>query len=159
MPGGEAPSEGFEITVDREGRWFYRGAEIVHREIVHLFCRHLIRDEQGGYRIRWRGQECPVGVEDTPVVVWGTSTLRDEQGDRGILLHLSDGTEEILDPSTFRIGPENVPYCRLGGRSFPARFSRKAYYQVARMVEEDPEGGAFSLRIGSQRYPISVDAP
>jgi hypothetical protein len=150
--------EEFEITVDREGRWHYRGAEIVHREIVELFCRQLGRDERGRYFVRWQGQECFVQVEDTPIVVWATSVVEEEGESRGILLHLSDGTTEMLDPDTFCIGPENVPYCSIHNGAFSARFSRKAYYQVARMVEEDPGGGTFSLRIGSQRFPIPVDA-
>ncbi len=143
-----------EIVIDKEGHWFYRGAEIVRRDIVELFCRHLERDHRGGYLIRWQGQECPVSVEDTPLVVWGTSRVEEDGKIRGILLHLSDGTSEMLDPSSFYVGAGNVPYCGVRGGVFPARFSRKAYYELAGMVEEDSSKGTFALRIGAHRYPI-----
>jgi hypothetical protein len=146
-----------DITVDKEGRWFYRGAEIIRREIVELFCRHLVRVPAGQYVIRWRGQECPVQVEDTPFVIWSAAVVRGDGGPIGVLLEISDGTSEMLDPRSLRIGPENVPYCAVHEGTAPARFSRKAYYQLVRMVEEDPRGGGFGLRIGDQRYPIRME--
>jgi hypothetical protein len=143
-----------EISVDADGTWFYRGAEIIHRDIVQLFCRHLIRDDQGRYFIRWGGQSCAVRVTDTPLVVWGASVTRGAGGDESIVLHLSDETSEPMDPGSFYIGPRNVPYCRVREGALPARFSRKAYYQIAGMVDEDPDDGGFFLRIGARRFPI-----
>jgi hypothetical protein len=150
---GEASGE---ISVDVEGRWHFRGAEIIHRDIVQLFSRHLERDDEGRYVIHWRGQRCLVSVADTPLVVWGASAVSERGVVRSVLLHLSDGTSEQLDPSSFQIGPENVPYCRVREGGLSARFSRKAYYQIARMVEEDPRGGGFILRIGRDCFPIGT---
>ncbi|MGQ9655897.1 MAG: hypothetical protein ACUVXD_17700 [Thermodesulfobacteriota bacterium] len=144
-----------EIWVDVNGCWYYRGAEIVHRDIVELFYEHLEQDERGRYVIHWLGQRCYIEVEDTPFVVWEISTVEGENDTAGILLHLSDGKQEKMDPSSFWIGPGNVPYCRIRNGAFAARFSRKAYYQLVRHVEEDAEKGVFYLRIGEERYPIS----
>lgn len=144
-----------EIWVDVEGRWYYRGAEIVHRDVVELFYEHLQKDEQGRFVIHWRGQRCYIHVEDTPFVVWGISVVEDEGEGAGIVLHLSDGKKERMDPASLWIGPGHVPYCRIRGGAFAARFSRKAYYQLVRHVEEGPQEGIFYLRIGGDRFPIA----
>lgn len=137
-----------------DGCWYYRGAEIVHRDIVELFYEHLEKDEHGRYVIHWQGQRCYIEVEDTPFVVWEISVAEDENHTAGILLQLSDGKREKMDPGSFWIGPGNVPYCRVRNGAFVARFSRKAYYQLVRHVEEGPQEGVFYLRIGEERFPI-----
>ncbi len=144
-----------EIWVDADGCWYYRGAEIVHRDIVELFYEHLEQDERGRYVIHWQGQRCYIHVEDTPFVVWEISFVGSENDTAEIILHLSDGKREKMDPSSLWIGPLNVPYCRVRNGAFTARFSRKAYYQLVRHVEEGPQEGVFYLRIGKERYPIS----
>jgi hypothetical protein len=34
-----------DIRIDAEGRWFYRDAEMIRRDIVRLFYQNLIREE------------------------------------------------------------------------------------------------------------------
>jgi hypothetical protein len=152
IPGGQ---EGFEeIFIDKEGQWFFRGAPIIRQEIVAFLSQHLVRMVDGSYWIRWKEQQCPVAVEDTPFVVWGVTGV-DSDGKRvGVLLELNDGTAEMLNPVSLFIGPENVPYCSVREGEFRARFSRRAYYQLARMVEEAPGGEGFCLRLGERLYPI-----
>jgi hypothetical protein len=145
-----------EIKVDKEGTWYYKGCEIVQREIVRLFYQHLERDEDGRYVIHWRGERCYVEVEDTPFVVWETKLLGEKDGTREVYLFLSDGTEEALNPKSLFIGPQSVPYCRVQNGRFLARFSRKAYYQLASIVEEDHQVAGFFFEIGSQRFYIQV---
>lgn len=158
MNGVNADVPPCDILVDKDGLWYYRGAEIIHRDIVELFYRHLEQDGSGRYLIHWRGQKCHLEVEDTPFVVWRTGVVGDEENALDLLLHLSDGTTEILDPTSFYIGARNVPYCRVHDGEFLARFSRKAYYQLARMVEEDAEKGAFFLCIGSRRVYFPIES-
>ena len=145
-----------DIRVDKEGIWYYRGAEIVRRDIVELFYRHLERDDLGRYIIHLRGQKCYLEVQDTPFVVWETSITWEEEEPKEILLHLSDGTVENLDPASLYVGDLSVPYCRIGAGEKRARFSRKAYYQIARIVEADDNGQDFYLRLGPRRYRIPV---
>ena len=83
--------------------------------------------------------------------------IADSGAPQEVLIHLSDGTKEILDPTSLYIGAKNVPYCGVRGGEFLARFSRKAYYQLARMVEEDPKEGTFFLRIGPRRFCLRIE--
>ncbi len=143
-----------EIRVDKEGVWYYRGAEIIRQEIIALFCRHLEREDSGRYIINWNGQRCHLETEDTPLVVWETGQIKEEGEVKGVLLHLSDGSEERLAPESLFIGSYHVPYCLVRDGTLPARFSRKAYYQLAALVEEDARESGFVLRIGCHRFPI-----
>jgi uncharacterized protein len=147
-----------DISVDKEGIWFYRGAEIVQRPIVELFFAHLFRDNLGRYLIHWRGETCYLQVDDTPFVVWAVTELRDGDETQGVLLRLSDGTTELLEPSSLYVGAHDVPYCLVHRGAFTARFSRKAYYQLTRLVEEDPEEGAFFIRIRDQRFYLRTES-
>jgi hypothetical protein len=141
-----------QILIDKDGQWRYEGAPIVRQDIVALLSEHLVQGEDGSYWILWRGQECKVEVEDTPFVVWSVSPVQEKGETVAIVLHLNDGSMELFDPATLTIGSENVPYCRVKKGRFRARFSRKAYYQLARMIEE--EEGGFFLKLGQRKYPV-----
>ncbi len=138
-----------EIFIDKEGRWFYKGAEIVRRDLIQLFYSHMERDGQGRYIFSWEGKPCMVEVEDTAFVV-----RRVDRKDGVFSLHLSDDSTEDLLPETLSVGPDNVPYCMVKGGRFPARFTRAAYYQIAGHIEEE-EGRGFFLRVGEKKHPIA----
>lgn len=155
-PGEAADQETLkELYIDKEGQWFFKGAPIIRGEIVTLLSQHLVALEDGSYEVRWKDQGCAVWVEDTPFVVWGVTPVECTGRLSGALLELNDGTTEMLDPESLSIGLQNVPYCKVKQGRFLARFSRKAYYQLARMIEEIPgtEEG-FCLRLGDKIYPI-----
>ncbi len=143
------------IYIDKEGHWFFQGAPIIREEIVSFLSQHLVRLEDGSYHIRWRNQDCTVSVEDAPFVVCSVTPVENNGRVQGALLNLNDGTTEMLNPESLSIGFDNVPYCSVKQGRFRARFSRKAYYQLARMIEEIPgtEQG-FCLRLGDKVYPI-----
>ena len=133
------------ITIDKEGRWFHKGAEMVHREFIRLFYENMELDEKGRYVIHWRGERCRVEVEDTAFVVLRVDKLQDR-----VLLSLSDDTREPLAVESLFAGKDHVMYCRVKEGRFPARFTRPAYYQLAEHIEED--GGRYVIRLnGSPR--------
>jgi uncharacterized protein len=140
------------IYIDKEGTWYYKGLEMVHREFVLLFYHNLEMDPGGDYVINWQGSRCYVEVEDTPFVVRRASYQGNVAGPERFVLHLSDDTEETLEPDTLSVGREHVLYCRVKGRSFTARFSRPAYYAIARHVGE--EDGRFYLPLNGLKHPI-----
>jgi len=150
--GKEIPRCG--IYVDKEGDWYYLGNRIVHPGVLELFWSHLDVDEEGRYLIRLEDETCYLEVEDTPFVVLQVTLTHGENEVRDVFLHLSDGTVEPLDPESFFIGPQDVPYCRIRGGRFIARFSRKALYQISRIIEEGDSPGAFRLRIRGRVHPI-----
>jgi uncharacterized protein len=62
-----------QISIDKEGRWFHKGAEMIHRETVRLFYEHMSLDPEGRYIIEWAGERCTVDAEDTAFVVRGVT--------------------------------------------------------------------------------------
>jgi hypothetical protein len=141
-----------EIFIDKEGRWFYRGAEIVRRDIIQLLYAGLERDNRNRYILHWDGSSCSVEVEDTAFVV-----RRIDEKDGSFLLHLSDDSIEKLSPESLATGRDNVPYCLVKNGRFSARFTRAAYYQLAEHIEE--EEGGFFLRAGEKNHPILQKLP
>jgi hypothetical protein len=141
------------IFIDRSGKWFHKGAEMVHREFIQLFYEHMELDTEGRYIISMGGDRCYVEVEDTPFVI---RQVRFEEeggeGPSGCMLYLGDDSREELHPETLYIGAENVLYARVKEGVFPARFLRPAYYQLARYIEE--ENGEYVLPLKGRKYVI-----
>jgi len=139
-----------KLVIDKDGRWFQNGAEIIHPEIYRLFNELLEKGSDGGYLIRMGREICKVEVEDAPFVVKRLI----EDNDAPILIELNDGTQEAFDPKSFWIGEKNIPYSRVKNGIFHARFSRPAYYQLARHIVTDENEEAFFLLLNGERVPI-----
>ncbi len=140
-----------EIKIDKEGNWFYNGAQIINRNILALFCNGLENDNNGGYLLRVDKEICPVIVENTPFVVV------DVVKDGGFIkIQLNDETIETLDPESFFIDRNSVPYCRVKKGQFPARFLRKAYYRIAEYFEQD-ENEKFFVRLPNKKVYVNQE--
>jgi hypothetical protein len=128
---------------------------MIHRAFIRLFYDNLTRDAEGRYIIHWQGKPCYVDVEDTAFVIRGASfsKARDDSSSQYVLT-LSDDSEEPLDPGTLYVGKENVLYCRVKKRAFPARFTRNAYYQLAQFIQE--EKGNFYLPLDGKKWMIPL---
>ena len=148
----EGPPAG-GISIDREGRWRHEGVVITHPGTVALFFRSLEADPSGGCLLRVGGETAPVEVEDAPFVVRSAEISPD-----AVALLLSDGSRESLDPATLTWAEDHVPYCRVKGGRFSARFSRPAYYLLAEAIEQD-EGGAYLLRQGGRTHRLQISEP
>ena len=137
------------IQVTEQGELFHQGAPIIHPSVRELIFQsvHL---EDGLYLLKVDGQTCQLEVADTFYVVAAVKVEADE-----VRLTLNDGTKEILDGGTLKVGEADVLYCRVKGGAFPARFGRAAYYSLAEMVEQD--GEVFNLVVGGNKYPIAMD--
>ena len=146
------------IYIDKEGRWFHKGVEMVRREFVRSFYQQMEMDATGRYVILWGGERCYVDVEDTAFVVKRVSSPGEKEGKgTGFKIRLSDDTEEELMPDTLYLGGNNILYCKVKKGNFPARFNRAAYYQLAAHVEPGEEG--YFLRVNGRRFTIgSKDA-
>ena len=145
-PGWEGKLPPCMIQVDKEGQLLHNGAPLVHPGILELIFQsvHL---EDGVYILRVEGKACQLEVADTFYVVRSL-----EMDHEGVTLILNDGSREPLDPTTLSIGPDEVLYCRVKGGQHRARFHRPAYYQLARLVEQD--GTDFVLVLNGRRYPL-----
>ena len=143
------------IYINEEGQWFYKGVEMIRREVIRHFYQHMEMDSRGRYLIHWRGERCYVTVEDTPFIIY--RVVLEESNDVGtpsrFIIFLSDDTQEDLMPDTLHVGDLNVLYCRVRKATFPARFNRAAYYQLAAHIEED--NGRFYLPLNGVKYFIN----
>ncbi len=98
-----------------------------------------------------------VEADDAPFVVMGVTNILSSTNGESIEIHLNDGSHEVLDPDTLWIGEGNVPYCRVRRDLFTARFSRTAYYQLARYFEEDPlNRDRYYIPLGGKRHYLEM---
>ncbi len=146
------------IHIDKDGKWFHKGVEMIRRDFVLSFFQQMELDDAGRYIIFWGGRRCTVDVEDTAFVVRGVSK-QNEKGGNGtrFKISLSDETEEELRPDTLYLGKANVLYCRVKNGAFPARFNRAAYYQLAAHVETD--GDNYVLPANGKKFKIGFKDP
>jgi hypothetical protein len=144
------------IYIDKEGLWYHEGIEMIHREFIRLFFRNMEMDSQGRYVITWNGERCYVEVEDTAFVVRRVVCQDEAPGQNArFVLYLSDDTKEVLLPDTLFVGQDNVIYCKVKNRAFPARFNRTAYYQLAEYIEEEDK--AYYLQLSGRKYNIAIN--
>ncbi len=142
------------IRIDKEGRLFHQGAPMIHPGINALLLEHLTRDDEGRYIIEFEGQRCWVEVEDAPLMVQRVDV---EAADGQILLTLSHGGQEPLDPEQVWIDEANVVYTQVRHGRLPAKFSRPAYYQLAALITETPAG--FGLELRGRVYTLRSGRP
>jgi uncharacterized protein len=138
------------LFIDKEGRWFQNGVEIVHPLIYKQFNLMLEKSGDREYLVRLGREICRVTVEDAPFVVQRVS----EQDEGMLALELNDGTIEPFSPEDFWIGDENVPYVEVKQGAFHARFTRPAYYQIARYITWDDAEDRFCFTVGNSRMPV-----
>lgn len=137
------------IFIDKEGNWFQDGIPVRHRW-TYLYINSLLRrDEDGRYYIDEGRGKVYAEVEDTPFVV----RMIDKRAD-GIYLMLNDETEEKLDFGTLVLNNENIPYTKVKGGIFDARFNRAAYYEMTKYLKQ--ESGRFYLELGDRRYKVKT---
>lgn len=144
-----------DIRIDKDGTWYYQGAEMVRRDIVNSFYRHLKKDREGRYVIEFENDHCFVEVEDTPFVIKSVDYCASgEEGEDVIYLLMPDDSKEKLDPSTLHIGKDNTLYCTIGRDGVEARFSRNSYYQIAKYIEQKPNENRYCIVLNGHHYPI-----
>jgi hypothetical protein len=145
-----------DIRIDKEGTWYYRGAHMFRKEILSIFFENLKIDECGKYLIVLNGECCYLDVEDTPFVVTAVSKKRHKQDTKDhIYVLLTDDSWEKLDLNTLQVGKDNVLYCQVKNRKFPARFSRNSYYQLAEFIEQEDKGNYFFINWNDEKYFIN----
>ena len=147
-----------DIKIDREGVWFYKGAHMFRKEILGVFFEHLTLDENGRYLIELGPERCYLDVEDTAfvvVAVYKTNNCQDNREQLEIVLN--DDFSEILNVQSLYVGKENVLYCRVKEGKYPARFSRKSYYQITEFIEQAENGNGFFIALNGEQFFINHD--
>jgi uncharacterized protein len=148
-----------DIRIDKNGIWYFKGAEMIRKEIVQLFYQHLNREESGRYTIEMPNDRCYLYVEDVPFVVKAVYPEAASAEVKAIQLYLNDETLEELNPASLRIGKDNILYCSVKCNRFDARFSRASYYQIANFIEQDSGSNRFYLNLNEEKFIISSGDP
>ena len=140
------------IRVDREGEFQHEGAPVLHEGLRRALFRWLDRLPDGRYILRLDADRFAyVDVDDTPLVARAARI----DGET-ILLALSDGSEEPLDPATLTIDAAGILRCRARGGALEARLATSAVAALGDRIAEGASGP--TLTIGRTKYPIAPRA-
>lgn len=103
-----------QIVLDEEGLWSHQGEPFENPALIALFSRSLVRTPGGTWLVHVPPFSYPVEVRDTPYYVRSARCDGDQ-----VVLHLSDDSEERLDPATLRYVEGRGLYCRVKAGSGP----------------------------------------
>ncbi len=139
------------IVLDGEGRFWHAGELVRHPGMQEAFASWISRHPDDGRHILCNGYDWSYfSVRDVPFFVRGLSP-----GAKGLVLRLSDRTEELLDPSSLRVGARDALYCKVKGGRFDARFMPAAQVALLPFVTEAPSG-ELGLQVGERFHRIEV---
>jgi Protein of unknown function (DUF1285) len=145
------PVREYHYRVDRDGRVFHDGTEIVDPAVLRFFLRAMTRTEAGRYLVLCQGERNWFEAVDTPFVVQRLGLTLDEGALRAVELHFPGDLREPLDPGTLE-AERGLLYCGVRGGRFRARFGRSAVQQLAPFLLDVGEGAA--LVVAGVRHPV-----
>jgi hypothetical protein len=139
----------YRYRVDREGRIYHDGTEIVDPATLRFFLLALQRTADGRWLALCQGERNWFETADTPFVVQrlGLEAAADRLS--SVELRLAGDYRERLDPATLEHDGLQL-FCRIRKGAFPARFGRVAMQQIAPWLVGAPEGPA--LELAGRRY-------
>ena len=136
------------LRLDRQLRWWHDGEPVEHPKIIEAFNRGLEPADDGRFTLTFGRDWCFVEVEDAAYAV--VALERCSSGE--LMIRLSAGAEEPLDPTTLEVDAEGVATCRVKCGRAKARFTRDAQLALGLLIERD--GGGTFLRVGEERVPL-----
>jgi len=150
----------FDIRIDRQGKWYYRGSLIGRTRMVGLFATALNRRKDGSYWLTTPIEDGRIEVEDVPFVViqmWS----KGQDYNRSIHFYTNVGDEVTLDKShPLRIihnpvTEEPSPYVLVRG-GMEARLSRSVYYNLVDLGQEEdtPQGHLYGVWSCGSFFPL-----
>lgn len=141
------------IRLDAEGRFWHAGELVRHPGMQAAFATWIRRHPDDGRYVLCNGYDWTYfSVDDVPHFVRAVASAGSAEGE-GLRLSLSDGTEELLDPASLRLGARDALYCRVKGGAFEARFTPGAQSSLWPYLIEGAAGEP-QLELGGRRYPI-----
>ena len=141
------------IYRDAHGRWFHDGELITNEKIAHAFDRWVDITDDGRFCLRNDVNWVHVEIHGAPVFA-----RRAYLEDNELRLKLSDDTSETLDLNTLRQDRDGRLYCNVRQGRLTCAFDRQAIFDLADLLEEDPEGVV--LCVGEVRLtPPLVENP
>jgi hypothetical protein len=122
LPAPEGRSRESSIVLDAEGRFWHEGAPVSHRGMARAFASWIGRHPDDGRYVLNNGYDWSYfRVEDAPFFV---ERVELEPATNTLMLELSDGTREALDPAALSLGRGGArfPFPRGSARPKTARF-------------------------------------
>lgn len=134
----------FDIHIDRNGSWFYRGTPINRASLVQLFSTALERDAAGLYWLTTPAERGRITVEDVPFLA--VELERSGQAhDQSLIFRTNVGDFVTLDaahPLRIETDPESRtprPYV-LVRNGLEARLLRPVFYALVELGREERVG-------------------
>ena len=145
----------YRYHVDRDGRIFHDGTEIVDPAVLRFFLRAMTRTEDGRCLVLCQGERNWFEAPDTPFVVQRLRLSVEREILQAAELCFQGDYREPLDPRTLE-SERDLLFCRIRGGAFRARFGRIAVQQLAPFLTDTGEGSA--LLLGGARHPVRSGA-
>ncbi len=140
----------YRYVVDRDGRVFHDGTEIVDPLTLRFFLRAMKRTEDGRWLVVCQGEHNWFDA-DTPFVVQRLRLSAGADGLTGVELLFAGDVKAPLDPATLESDRADL-YSRIGREGLRARFGRIAIQQLAPYLGDDR--GDPVLVMNGVRHPI-----
>lgn len=118
-----------DITISKNGKWYFDKAEMFRRNILNILAQNLYREEDGRYSIRIGDEVNPIIVEDVPFYATGIS----EEGNR-FKLTFHDLQEMLLDHELKLYLKNDIPYISYRWEA-DTRLSRGVYWKLSDFFE------------------------
>ena len=141
----------YRYVVDRDGRIFHDGTEIVDPAVLRFFLRAMSRTDDGRCLVLCQGERNWFTAPDTPFVVQRLRLAIDGSALQSAELCFQGDYREPLDPATLET-ERGLLFCRIRGGAFRARFGRVAVQQIAPFLIDVGEGSA--LVMSGRRHPV-----
>jgi hypothetical protein len=141
----------YRYVVDRDGRIFHDGTEIVDPAVLRFFLRAMTRTDDGRCLVLCQGERNWFAAPDTPFVVQRLRLSLEGTALQSVELCFQGDYREPLDPATLETERDLI-FCRIRGGVFRARFGRVAVQQIAPFLVDFGEGSA--LVMGGRRHPV-----
>ncbi len=144
----------FDIHIDRNGSWFYRGTPINRASLIRLFSTVLERDESGVYWLTTPAERGRITVEEVPFLAVEldragigrdqTLTFRTNMGDSVT----ADAAHPLRVETDSATGSPR-PYILVRNR-LEARLLRPVFYELVEFGNEERIGDAIQFGVWSK---------
>ena len=144
----------FDIHIDRDGSWFYRGTPINRASLTRLFSTVLERDEAGVFWLVTPVERGRVTVDDAPFMAIEFDRVG-EGHDQELIFRTNVGDSVTLDaahPLRIETDPATQtprPYV-LVRKKLEARLARPVFYALVEMGTEERVGAEAQFGVWSK---------
>ncbi len=164
-PGNARPRDcgHFDIHIDRNGSWFYRGTPINRASLVRLFGTVLARDAAGVYWLITPAERGRITVEDALFLAVELDRLGTGR-DQALIFRSNLGdlvTADAAHPLRIETDPANGsprPYI-LVRYGLEARLVRPVFYALVELGREERVGRATQFGVWSKGIFFQLDQP